>query len=199
MMTKEILKLVALHITHPELSQQADGWDPREIDFRSDEVRPWRCQKNHSWSARVSTRSRGARCPFCSGRKVWPGFNDLQSNFPEIAIELVNDDPTLVNCLSRKFYTWKCAQGHTWQATVFSRTKNGMSCRICSNEVALSPFNDLATTHPEIAQFAFRWDPSKYTASSRKSRTWRCDKFHIWNSTIRKRIQVADCPKCIPE
>ena len=195
---KEILKVPALHITHPDLAKQADGWNPREIDFRSDEVRLWKCEMSHKWSARVSTRSKGAGCPFCSGRKVWPGFNDLQSNFPDIAIELANHDPSLVNCLSRKFFTWNCAEGHTWQATVFSRTRNGASCKVCSNEIALPHFNDLATTHPEIAQYAFRWDPSKYTASSKKSRAWRCDQFHIWSSTIRKRSEGTTCPKCVP-
>jgi hypothetical protein len=197
-MKKEVLKVLGLHITHPELSKQADGWNPKDINFRSDEIRPWICQLKHTWSARVSTRSKGVGCPFCSGRKVWPGFNDLKSNYPEIASELVSEDPSLVNCLSRKFFTWNCPKGHTWEATAFSRTKNGTTCRICSNEIALSLFNDLATTHPEIAQFAFRWDPSKYTATSKKIRTWRCDKFHIWNSTIRKRIEGPNCPKCVP-
>jgi hypothetical protein len=192
----ELLKTLSLQITHPDLSKQADGWDPRDSHSRSDEIRPWKCNLDHQWSARVSTRAKGGNCPFCTGLKVWPGFNDLQSKFPNIASELADDDPSGINYLSRKFVTWNCVQGHSWRATVFARTQKNIECRVCSLEVALASVNDLATTHPEIAQYAFRWNPSKYTAASKKTRRWRCSRFHIWSTTIRKRIDGADCPKC---
>ena len=37
----------------------------------------WRCEKGHVWSATVASRSSGAGCPFCSGRRAVSGINDL--------------------------------------------------------------------------------------------------------------------------
>jgi ribosomal protein S27E len=192
----EITKVLTLNITHPGLSDQADGWDPREIHCRSEQIRAWKCDAGHCWSARIATRAKGAMCPYCIGLKVWPGFNDLLSKYPEIAAELADDDASLVHYSSRKFVSWNCPKGHVWEATVFSRTQKNIECRICSNEVALTSFNDLTTTHPDIAQYAFRWNPSKYTATSKKNRMWRCDKFHLWSTSISKRVEGASCPKC---
>ena len=45
----------------------------------------WRCENGHEWKAAVYTRIAGARCPYCTGRKVLVGFNDLTTQHPELA------------------------------------------------------------------------------------------------------------------
>ena len=40
---------------------------------------------NFEWSTRVFERTNGSGCPFLSGQRVWPGFNDLQTKYPELA------------------------------------------------------------------------------------------------------------------
>lgn len=45
----------------------------------------WKCENGHEWKAAVYTRSAGARCPYCTGRKVMVGFNDLATQSPELA------------------------------------------------------------------------------------------------------------------
>ena len=49
----------------------------------------WICEKGHEWQAIIRYRAKenGTNCPYCSGNKVSPGFNDLQSCFPDIASE----------------------------------------------------------------------------------------------------------------
>jgi hypothetical protein len=39
----------------------------------------WTCKLDHSWQSTVSHRKNGNGCPFCSGKRVLPGFNDLAS------------------------------------------------------------------------------------------------------------------------
>ena len=47
----------------------------------------WRCAEGHSWQAAVSSRVAGKGCPYCAGRKVMPGFNDLAAADPELAAQ----------------------------------------------------------------------------------------------------------------
>ena len=57
---------------------------------------------------------------------------------------------------SRKVW-WRCEKGHSWQATIASRT-SGCGCPVCANRKILPGFNDLATTHPALAA---EWHPIK--------------------------------------
>ena len=63
------------------------------------------------WEASVSSRINGSRCPYLAGRAIWPGFNDLLSNYPEVAVcwhPTKNGDltPDKVSCSSEKKYWW---------------------------------------------------------------------------------------------
>jgi hypothetical protein len=53
--------------------------------------------------------------------------------------------------------TWTCKEkGHVWKAVVSNRAGKGYGCPVCSNSLLLKGFNDLATTHPELAA---QWHP----------------------------------------
>ena len=47
----------------------------------------WKCQKGHEWEAKIDNRARGARCPFCTNKKVLFGYNDLKTHYPDLANE----------------------------------------------------------------------------------------------------------------
>lgn len=76
-----------LETTNPDLSKEADGWNPRLFSKGSDARLSWKCAYGHKWEAIVSSRAgritRG--CPYCAGQELIPGQNDLGSKFPEIA------------------------------------------------------------------------------------------------------------------
>ena len=63
-----------------------DEWDdgrnlpltPQTITYGSKRAAWWRCANGHTWRAVLYTRTGGARCPYCTGRRVQPGFNDLR-------------------------------------------------------------------------------------------------------------------------
>jgi hypothetical protein len=57
-------------------------------------------------------------------------------------------------------------------------------------------FNDLATTHPELAKQAHGWDPRTVVAGSGKRLEWKCEKGHIWKTTLNHRTNDRNCPSC---
>jgi len=88
----------------------------------------WRCSSGHEWQATPSGRVyKRSGCPYCSGSKIWPGFNDLKANYPQLAREWhpsKNGEltPDQVRPKSTLSVWWQCANGHEWQEKIKSRT-----------------------------------------------------------------------------
>ena len=94
---------------------------------------PWKCNKGHTWRTNVDNRSSsGSDCPVCANKKVWAGFNDCQTRFPEIAKEAYGWDPSTVLPATIKKMPWKCSKGHKWKARVANRTQLGRGCPQCA-------------------------------------------------------------------
>ena len=78
----------------------------------------WRCGKGHDYESTVAARTmRGSGCPYCSGKKVLPGFNDLATLDPEVARQwhpALNDalTPRMVTAGSHRKVWWECELGH---------------------------------------------------------------------------------------
>jgi hypothetical protein len=80
-----------------------------------------------------------------------------------------------------------------------TRTKeNGSKCPICANQKLLVGFNDLATTHPEVAKEADGWDPTQVIAGTNKRLKWRCSEGHRYTTGGNHRIgeKATGCPTC---
>ena len=181
--------------THPELAKEAFGWDPTNVITGTNRVLVWKCQKGHTWSTGVNARIRGKGCPVCSNKKVQIGENDLATTHPEIAKEAFGWDPKTVIAGTAKKLQWKCPKGHLWLGTGDKR-KVGAGCPYCANYKLLTGFNDLATTHPEIAKEAFGWDPKTVIAGTAKKLQWKCSYGHKWIATGHDRASNKGCPSC---
>ena len=159
--------------THPELAAQAHGWDPTTVSFGMAKVLPWQCAHGHVYQASPNKRSSGQGCPYCSGRRVLAGFNDLATTHPDLAATAYGWDPTTVSRGSNRQVEWLCEQRpgepHTWTMRVNVRVR-GQGCSVCAGKQIVVGLNDLATTHPEIAAEADGWDPATVTAGSNKVR-----------------------------
>ena len=83
------------------------------------------------------------------------GVNDLQSQFPEIAAQAYEWDPSSVTTGSDKKRKWKCGTGHIWEATIGNRTRQGSGCPYCAGQKAVIGVNDLQTKFPEVAAQAY--------------------------------------------
>ncbi len=186
-----------LSVTHPELAQEAYGWDPSLVAAGSHSKLNWKCNKGHIWLAAVQDRSRrGAGCPICIGKKVLIGYNDLATLNPEVASEADGWDPTTVTIGSSRKFQWICSKSHTWVASVVSRT-NGSKCSVCNGRQIEVGFNDLETKFPKIAQEADGWDPKTVTIGSGKKLGWKCEFGHKWEAAVNSRTsRNFGCPYC---
>lgn len=181
----------------PEIASQALGWDPLLISPGSNKKLTWICSLKHTWEERVGNRTiKGYGCPFCSNQRVWTGFNDLATKFPEIAAQAHGWNPSEVAPFSGTVFEWKCLNGHVWKSNVSNRTKRGDGCAICSSHKVLEGFNDLFTTNPELAKEAFGWDTKSVTSGSSKMRKWKCKNGHVFESHIVNRNKGVGCPVC---
>ena len=187
-----------LATTNPELAKQANGWDPKIVIAGSKKKLPWKCDQGHVWEATLEGRSGQNRgCPYCSNYKVLPGFNDLATTNPELAKQANGWDPTTVIEGSARKMSWVCQFQHTWIAALYTRTgKQNQGCPYCSGKRVLSGFNDLRTTHPDIAKEAVDWDTTKVSKGSGGEKKWRCKFDHQWNATIGSRVRGRGCPIC---
>ena len=175
----------------PELASQASGWDPTTFTLRSGKKLLWQCSFGHTWIESIQNRTRPNKshygCPVCSGHKILPGFNDLQTKFPEIAREASGWDPTIISPGNNNKFNWLCGFGHEYSAQVSSRVFKKTGCPVCSNLQVLPGFNDLQTKFPEIANQAFGWDPTTVVPGTEKVKPWKCEKGHVWKAMVYER------------
>lgn len=103
----------------------------------------WKCDRGHSYQSAPYSRTGFYKfgCPYCTGRKVLQGFNDLETLKPDLAWEgyyPLNGDlkPPDVTLGSNKKVWWCCSDNHVWEACVFARTRfKGSGCPVCAGIV----------------------------------------------------------------
>ena len=191
---------------------------PENIKPRSAKKVWWLCDKWHSWQAAVYNRTASSPqgCPYCSGRRVLPGFNDLASKRPDVSQQWDYEKngeltPEQITTGSGKKVWWLCEKGHSWQAPVLRRTQSkggvgtGSSCPYCLGRKVLSGFNDLETTHPNISRM---WDyekngdttPRDVRHGSNKKFWWICEDGHHFQSSpyslTGSKFKGSGCPYC---
>lgn len=133
--------------TCPELAAQ---WHPVKngeltpemVTYGSDKNVWWQCALGHEWKATVGNRAtKGHECPYCTGKKAWPGFNDLATLEPQLMKEWhpvfnLGIRPETLRPGSGKKVWWKCSEGHEWEAVIANRTKRGSGCPFCAGNMA---------------------------------------------------------------
>ena len=121
---------------------------PSDVTLGSDKKVWWICDHGHEWECAIRFRTKkNYGCPFCSGKQVLTGFNDLETTNPKLALEWNptrngTTKPSTILPGSNKKAWWLCKNGHEWQAVINSRTQ-GRQCPICS-EGRQTSFQELA-------------------------------------------------------
>ena len=105
--------------------------------------------------------------------------------------------PDELTIASRKRVSWKChVCGGQWDTTL----KDRRGCPYCNKFKALPGYNDLATTHPDLAsQWSYENNsltPQDVTKGSQKKVFWRCEKGHVWDAQVNSRVAGQGCPFC---
>lgn len=101
----------SLASVHPELipewSERNLPLTPDKITFGSNKRVWWKGACGHEWETSVKARSKGEKCPICSGARVIEGINDLVTLKPLLAQEWSEKNklkPTEVSVASHKAF-----------------------------------------------------------------------------------------------
>ncbi|MBQ9977770.1 MAG: hypothetical protein IJP21_04195 [Clostridia bacterium] len=180
-------------------------FDPKTLTLGSGQKVWWKCIKGHMWQATICNIANGRGCPYCSGKKVLKGYNDLQTVNPILAKEWNYEKngelkPENFSANSTEKVWWKCEKKHEWQATINNRN-NGRGCPYCSSKKILKGYNDLQTANPIVSK---EWNyqknngltPENVTPNSSKKVWWKCAKGHEWQARVDSRNNGNGCPYC---
>lgn len=208
------IKSNSLSEMYPELVKEWNyeknkGITPSVLNYGTRKKVWWKCSKGHEWQTSVNSRTnRKSNCPYCSGRYVICGVNDLETLKPDLAKDWNYSKnngllPNQVAIGSSKKVWWKCSKGHEWQARINSRS-NGTNCPYCTNQKILEGYNDLMTINPILAR---EWNyekngsltPKDVGANARKKVWWKCENGHEWQAYIYSRNTGCGCPICYKE
>lgn len=204
---------------YPEVAKE---WDcegngtlqPTDVVFGHTKNVWWKCSVcGNRWQAKVNARTiRGTGCPKCADAKRQKDrlnilikergcLRDLfllsEWDYEKNGTSL----PKQFTPHSNKKVWWKCSKcGSQWQATISNRTY-GRGCPHCLNRKIRIGFNDLATTHPQLAA---EWDyekngdltPQMVTYGSGKSIWWKCPLGHSYEAKLLHRAHGTNCPIC---
>lgn len=205
-----------LATVYPEV---AKFWHPTKNAVTASEVLPgvrmkkywWLGKCGHEWEAKpvtmTSNNRTGTGCPYCCGKKVLIGENDLLTLVPDISIIWDYEKnfpltPQSVTVRSAKVVSWKCPLGHEWQSTICLQTVNGATCPFCEGRRVFAGLNDFATTHPMMAS---QWHPTKngslkpteVSYGSSFKVWWKCLLNHEWRTILSSRTSAnGGCPIC---
>lgn len=179
---------------------------PQTISYGSKQKVWWRCKAGHRWQAPVYSRTSGAGCPYCRGKAVLTGDNDLASLNPGLAQQwdFKKNEPLRPSDVlpgSSRGVWWRCEYGHEWMAAIKSRTA-GTGCPICTNRIAVPGENTLADRFPALsAQWDFEKNapltPNHVLPGTVRKAWWRCEKGHSWEASIASRaLNGSACPIC---
>lgn len=184
------------------------GFYPDQITLGSGRDVWWTCDQGHEYSMPVYRRAHNnSGCPYCIGKKVLVGFNDLATVNPDLASEWNYDKngaltPTMVTGVCGKHVWWKCANGHEWQVKISNRS-HGSRCPYCADYYICSGYNDLVTTRPDLA---LEWNyeknvdllPTQISRGYGKKVWWKCSRCgHEWKASPNSRDNMGSgCPEC---
>ena len=126
----------------PEIN---DFWDkekngkitPEQISHASIKKIFLKCNLGHEWEMVARDFCSRPYCPYCSGHKAWPGFNDLFTTNPELKSFWANEnkiDPTKIKKGCNKEAYWVCPTcNFKWSLRIQDMVKRKNKCHQCKN------------------------------------------------------------------
>lgn len=195
------LKAIAPHIANEWHPTKNENISLLYINHEVKELFWWQCEHGHEWQATPKQQlTRKHRCPYCSDKKLWSGFNDLKTRYPKLAQQWHptkngNLTPEKLLPKDKRIIYWQCQHGHEFSySTPYFIRLNG-ECPTCKK--TLSNFN------PELAA---QWHPTKngdltpddVTSSSDLKVWWLAPCGHEWQTKISSRVYKTDlsCTVC---
>lgn len=149
-------------------------------------------------------------CPRCSRIISRSSGKSLQEKRPDVEATWhpsLNKGftPDIVSCTSNMQAWWHCNKcGFDWQTDIYDRcqAKPGAGCPVCSHRLLRRGFNDLMTTHPDIAKQWFckmngNVKPCDIMPGTIVKYWWLCPECgKEWQAAPNTRVQSHGCPAC---
>lgn len=202
-----------------------DSWDyekniilPSEILYASNKEFWFKCDKcGGEYKQVLYTKSLGNnRCPYCSNKRVLPGFNDLETwvhNHTEFQYILDEWDyskniikPSEMIPHSTKKIWFICPNNHSYCAKICNRLSNHTDCPYCAGKKVIIGVNDLKTwcIQNNRQDILDEWDYSKNTVTpenisqgSGKKVWFICKNGHEYQQYLfNKTGKITGCPRC---
>lgn len=137
-----------LMTTHPLVASEwhlsKNSKTPFEVSSGSNGKVWWLCKRDsrHEWQATIPNRTLfNSGCPYCAGKKVLVGSNDLLTTHPVLAQEWCDEESaTDFSAGSHYNAQWECRECRVrWRARIYNRSKEGAtSCPKCSRAKSVS-------------------------------------------------------------
>jgi len=158
---------------NPELAKE---WHPNKngdltpdkVTHKSNKKVWWLGKCGHEWGAKVVHRSNNVNCPYCNGKKVLQGFNDMWTTYPELADKLIQPEMGyLVTKSSSKILSWKCdyCESIVNMSCDKANLKFIITCKECSNKTSLGECVMLNILHNSGIKFEiekkFKWSQGR--------------------------------------
>ena len=135
------------HVTYNEFLKRANRSNQH---FASGEIKivgtyvntvipiEFKCSKGHTWFTTPEIIFRGYGCPYCGGKKVWIGFNDLWTTRPDVAKLLNNpNDGYKYTYGSKKKVEFVCPDcGDISFKQINNVSHYGFTCLKCSDGIS---------------------------------------------------------------
>lgn len=200
----------SIAVTHPEAAarwHEGKNGDLKIESILAGSARKvwWRCSAGHEWFRTVNQEVLKEGCLSCKVRSV-PKGTSMAATDPAMAEQLhpyLNGDITADNVTATTtiYVWWQCEKGHEWRTSPKRRSLGMGHCLICRNRKVAPGENDMATTHPELAeQLHRRLNPgvtaNSVVAGTTKKLWWQCEKGHEWSARGNARVRGHGCPTC---
>ncbi len=207
-----------LETTYPNIAAEwnysLNEGTPRDYTYRSMFKTCWKCSIcGHEWEAKIRDRvdSKYQLCPKCTATKrgqekhkqalIEHGAITDPFLLAEWDYEKNDREPEEYTPNSNEDVYWVCSKcGYHFRAKINNRTLR-KSCACCSGKVVVPGINDLATTHPQLAE---EWHPTKngdlrpsdVTYGMAKRVWWICPEGHEYPASLLHRSSGTNCPVC---
>lgn len=151
----------------------------------------WLCPLGHSYEMTMNKRYYYKyNCLICSGKIVLPGYNDLESQNPDVLqywdYEKNDIAPNEITATSGKKAWWKCEKGHSYESKIASKNNKNFrntGCPYCTMQRRIPGENDLFTVYPNLKEY---WDYEKNNGidtttlalNTMKKYYWICENGH---------------------
>ena len=148
-----------LKTTDPELAAEwskNNGRDAGSVPRNANLSALWICPTCHGeYSYPVAERKVGDDvCPYCRGKRVLSGFNDLKTTDPELAAEWSENNERDVETVRHSMTLralWVCPTCHgEYSYPVAKREAGDNACPYCRGKRVLPGYNSFKVNHPDL-------------------------------------------------